>query len=72
MIKVLKNLKIEYIIFLTLSKSISFIFFRNKLKLIKHNNSFATHHRNIEIIKKKKFKNYLKDVTMKEFFEFSD
>ena len=57
--------------FLTLSKSISFTFFWNKLKLIEHNNSFATRRRNVELIKKK-FENYSEDVTIKEFLEFFD
>ena len=58
--------------FLTLLKSIFLISFRNESKLIEHSNLFATRHRSVEIIKKKKFENYSEDVTMKEFFEFSD
>ena len=72
MIKVLRSLKTEHVILLTFSKLISFIFFQNELKSIKHNNSFATRYRNAEIIKKKKFKNYLENVTMKEFLKFLD
>ena len=70
MIKVLRSSKIEHVIFLTLSKSISFIFFRNESRLIEHNNLFATRCCSAEIIKKKEFKNYSKNVTMKEFLEF--
>ena len=55
--------------FLTLLKLISFTFFRNKLKSIEHNNLFAIRRRNAKIIIKN-FKNYLKDVIIKEFFEF--
>ena len=58
--------------FLTLSKSISFIFSRNELKLIKHSNLFATRRRNVKIIKKKEFKNYSENVIMKKFLEFFD
>ena len=54
MIRTLKSLRIEHVMFLTLSKSISFISSQNKLRLIEHNNSFATRRRNAEIIKKKK------------------
>ena len=72
MIKVLKNLKTEHVMFLTLSKSISSTFFQNESKLIKHNNLFATRRRSAEIIKKKEFKNYSENVTMKEFLEFFD
>ena len=72
MIKILKSLKTEHVMLLTLSKSISFIFSRNELKLIEHNNLFATRRRSAEIIKKKEFKNYSKDVIMKEFLEFLD
>ena len=72
MIRILKSLKIEHVMPLTLSKQISFTFSRNKLKSIEYSNSFATRRRNAEIIKKKKFKNYSEDVTMKEFLEFSD
>ena len=72
MIKVLKSSRIEHIIFLTFSKSIFLISFRNELKSIEYNNSFATRRRNAEKAKKKKFKNYLEDVAMKEFLEFSN
>ena len=58
--------------FLTLSKSVSSTFFRNKSRSVKHNNLFATRRRNTKIIKKKKFKNYLKNVTIKKFLEFFD
>ena len=54
MIKGLRNSKTEHILFLIFSKSIFFIFFQNKLKLIKHNNFFAIRRRSAEIIKKKK------------------
>ena len=54
MIKVLRNSKTEHVMLLTLLKSISSTFFRNELKSIKHNNSFMTHRRNAEIIKKKR------------------
>ena len=72
MIKASKNLRIEHVMFLTLSKSVSSIFFQNKLKSVEYSNLFATRRRNAEIIKKKEFENYSEDVTMKEFLEFSD
>ena len=72
MIKVSRSLRTEHVIFLTFSKLISFIFFRNKSRSIKYNNSFATRRRSAEIIKKKKFKDYSENVAMKEFLEFSD
>ena len=56
MIKVSRSLRTEHVMFLMFSKSISFIFFRNELKLIEHNNLFATRRRNAEIIKKKNLK----------------
>ena len=70
MIKTLRSLKIEHVMLLTFSKSISSTFFQNESKSIKHNNLFVTRCRSAEIIKKKKFKNYSKDVTIKEFLEF--
>ena len=72
MIKILKSLRIEHVMSLTLSKSIFSTFFQNELKSIEHNNSFATSRRNVEIIKKKKFENYLKDVIIKKFLKFFD
>ena len=57
---------------LTLSKSIFFTFFRNELKSVEHSNSFATRRNNVEIIKKKEFKDYSEDVAMKKFLEFFD
>ena len=53
MIKVLKSLRTEYIMFLTFSKLNFFIFFQYESRLIKHNNSFATRRHSAEIIKKK-------------------
>ena len=72
MIKVSKSLKTEHIMFLTLSKSISFTFSQNELRSVEHNNLFATRRRNVKIIKKKEFENYSKNVIMKKFLEFFD
>ena len=72
MIKALRSLRIEHIMLLTFSKSVFSIFFRNKLRLVKHSNLFATRRRSAEIIKKKEFENYSENVIMKEFLEFLD
>ena len=55
----------------TLSKLIFYIFSRNKLRLIKFSNLFATRYRNVERIRKK-MKNHLKDMIIKKLFELSD
>ena len=70
MIRALRSSRIEHVMFLTLSKSIFSTFFRNELRSVEHSNSFATRRRSVKIIKKKKFKNYSENVTMKEFLEF--
>ena len=52
MIKALRSLRTEHLILLIFSKLISFIFFRNKLRLIKYNNLFAVRYYNVNTIKK--------------------
>ena len=72
MIKTSRSSRIEHVMLLTLSKSISSTFLRNESKSVEHNNLFATHRRSAEIIKKKEFEDYSENVTIKEFLEFSD
>ena len=55
-----------------LSKSTSFTFSRNELRLIEYSSSSARRRCSIKIIIKKEFENYLEDVIMKEFFELSN
>ena len=44
-------------------------FSRNELRSIEFSNSFATRRRSAEITKKKKFENYIEDVTIKKLFK---
>ena len=67
--KVLKSLKIKYVIFLMLLKLTFHISFRNKLRLIEFSSLFAIRRRNAEIIKKRNFKNHTENVKIKELFE---